>query len=198
MGSNERLKDVAIAAGFDRFILLIPLNRGEWSPFGLKYCNRAENGAGQPLDNDDKVRAEPSMKVCADVIEALIGLVFVEFGYEQCVKVACELGLSFSCGNVYNLCRKWSDISPEPDLVSFACDFVGVESFFKPHLLVEATTHQTCLHKPAPSYQRLEWIGDAVLCLAAREWLFRREEMLNVPKLVVLETTLVCNESLGK
>lgn len=192
MGSNDRLKEIAKAAEFDKFILLRPLNRSKWYPPGLKYCE--VNDASREASTDDDARqADPSNKVCADVIEAIIGLVFIEFGYDQCSKVAEEIGASSSAGHMVDVCRKWADdMLPAQDLVSFACKFVGVQTFHNPRLLVEATTHQSCLHKPVPSYQRLEWVGDAVLCLAAREWLFRREEVLSVPKLVVLETTLVC------
>jgi len=198
MGSNDRLKDIASAAGFDKFILLRPLNRAEWSPFGLRYCGVDENGNQDILCNDDNVqKREPSNKMRADVIEALMGLIFIEFGYEQCAKVAHEMRLSLPADIADNICRTWCSISPDQDLVSFAVNFVGGTRFHNPCLLVEATTHQSCLHKPVPSYQRLEWVGDAVLCLAAREWLFRREEQLPVSKLVVLETTLVCNESLA-
>lgn len=197
MGSNDRLKDIAKAAGFDSFILLHPLNRGEWCPFGLRYRDRGDSSEQPPLSDDSTKDKCPSKKVCADVIEALLGLIYIEFGYEQCVNVACEMGLSIGSGNNENAGRSWSDIRPGPNLVSFAYDFVGVAKFFNPNLLVEATTHHTCLHKPVPSYQRLEWVGDAVLCLAAREWLFRRQEKLCVSKLVVLETSLVSNESLA-
>lgn len=44
---------------------------------------------------------------------------------------------------------------------------------------------------------KLEWIGDAVLCLAIREWVFKNYPSLQVAELVVLESMLVCNETLA-
>ena len=175
------------------------MNRREWYPFGLQYCSAEESQDEQPIcPNADLVCREPSTKVRADVIEALIGLIFIEFGYEQSIKVACELGVSFcSIKNVSTQPRMSDDLPITPSLVSFAQDFLGVTRLSNPQLIVEATTHQSCLHKPVPSYQRLEWVGDAVLCLAIREWLYRREEKLPVSKLVVLEATLECNQSLA-
>lgn len=133
-----------------------------------------------------------SQKVCADVVESIIGLTYLQRGMKDATSVACELGVSFSYGDVDNdESRLWSSQSVDPSLVDFATSFMGVQDFQSPQLLVEATTHQSCLHKPVPSYQRLEWIGDAVLCLAIREWLYRFDSNLTVPKLVVLEVRTI-------
>lgn len=141
----------------------------------------------------------PSQKVCADVVESLLGLVYIRCGKDDAMRVASELGISFTFGNAdadpEN--RTWSETSVDPSLIKFATSFLGVRGFQSPQLLIEAITHQSCLHKPVPSYQRLEWIGDAVLCLSIRDWLFRFDVKLTVPRLVVLETTLECNESLA-
>lgn len=193
MGSNERLHDCAKTTGISNFILLTPLSRGEWKPCGLCYMN-AETGEREC----DFHVINPSQKVCADVIESLIGLVYLHRGMNDAMSVACELGVSFNYGDANDSeNRTWSEPFLDPSLVKFSASFLGVQEFNSPHLLIEATTHQSCLHKPVPSYQRLEWVGDAVLCLAIREWLFRFDSKLTVPKLVVLETTLECNETLA-
>lgn len=140
----------------------------------------------------------PSSKVCADVVESLLGLIYLHCGMSYAVSVARELGLSISQGDTNGRDnREWCEMTVDSTLVEFATSFLGVKEFRRPLLLVEATTHQSCLHKPVPSYQRLEWIGDAVLCLAIREWLYQYDAKLPVPKLVVLETTLECNETLA-
>eukprot|EP00804_Cyclotella_cryptica_P016705 CCRYP_002011-RB/>CCRYP_002011-RB protein AED:0.04 eAED:0.04 QI:412/1/1/1/0.83/0.85/7/239/1584 len=191
MGSNERLCNCAKITGIADFILLAPLTRAEWKPCGLRHLTRAV------VEDDDNVRLmKPSDKVCADVIESLIGIIFLHHGIHSSMSVACELGISFNYGDADDTVT-WSDLSVDSKLIDFAASFLGVERFQSPQLLVEATTHQSCLHKPVPSYQRLEWIGDAVLCLAIREWLFRFDAKLAVPRLVVLEATLECNESLA-
>jgi dsRNA-specific ribonuclease len=191
LGSNQRLCNCANVTGIVNFILLAPLSRAEWKPCGLRYLKQAE------IEDDDNLRlTTPSDKVCADVIESLIGIIFLRHGINVSMSVACELGISFNYGDADDTIT-WSDLSVDSTLIDFAASFLGVEKFQSPQLLVEATTHQSCLHKPVPSYQRLEWIGDAVLCLAIREWLFRFDANLTVPRLVVLETTLECNESLA-
>ena len=198
MGSNDRLRDAAKAAGIDAFILITPLSRSDWTPCGLRCCDAHGIGSNQPAivsNVDTPDQPKPSDKVCADVVEAILGLVYIKSGLEVAMEVACELGVSFAHGDA-EVRRKWSNVYVDKSLTSFANDFLGI-TFNNTQLVAESTTHQSCLHKPLPSYQRLEWVGDAVLCLAAREWLFCREENLSVAKLVVLETTLVCNEALA-
>ncbi len=203
MGSNDRLKDAAKASGIGEFILIEPLRRNCWKPCGLRLFNACQgtHDTERPVfmkkcDILDEIL--PSEKVYADVVEAILGLIYIKFGIKESRTVACELGVSFPHDHmpVHNI---YGDVHVDQALLSFARDFLGVENFNNKQLLVEATTHQTCLHKPVPSYQRLEWVGDAVLCLAAREWLFCRDEnnLTSVGELVALESTLVCNEALA-
>mmetsp|Transcript_20591 Transcript_20591/g.46723 ORF Transcript_20591/g.46723 Transcript_20591/m.46723 type:complete len:353 (+) Transcript_20591:2-1060(+) len=71
-------------------------------------------------------------------------------------------------------------------------------TFNRPKLVSEAFTHPSAINASVPSYQRLEWIGDAVLCLCTREWLFRElGEDAKLGDLVVAEGALVSNETLG-
>lgn len=194
MGSNDRLHECAKVTGVSDFILLTSLGRSEWRPCGLCCINEK---TGEKYDHIQTMH--PSQKVCADVVESLLGLVYIRCGKDDAMRVASELGISFTFGNAdadpEN--RTWSETSVDPSLIKFATSFLGVRGFQSPQLLIEAITHQSCLHKPVPSYQRLEWIGDAVLCLSIRDWLFRFDVKLTVPRLVVLETTLECNESLA-
>ena len=193
MGSNDRLQECSKITGISDFIFLTPLGRREWGPCGLRCINPETD------EKDDHIQITPSPKVCADVVESLLGLVFIQCGMDDAMSVASELGISFSFSDADagTENRTWSETCVDQSLIEFATSFLGVQEFHSPQLLVEAITHQSCLHKPVPSYQRLEWIGDAVLCLSIREWLFRFDEKLTVPKLVVLETTLECNESLA-
>ena len=52
--------------------------------------------------------------------------------------------------------------------------------FKNPKLLLEARTHPSALHPPVPSYQRLEWVGDAVIELVTRTWLYHVFPFLSV------------------
>ncbi len=43
----------------------------------------------------------------------------------------------------------------------------------------------------------IEWFGDAVLCMFARDWIYKQFPDLDVGELVILEATIVCNETLA-
>ena len=83
------------------------------------------------------------------------------------------------------------------DLIKMSKLFLDKYHFDCPDIIMEALTHPSCIHKEVPCYQKLEWVGDAVLCLAAREWVYKKYPGLFVAELVVIETTLVCNETLA-
>mmetsp|Transcript_4940 Transcript_4940/g.14103 ORF Transcript_4940/g.14103 Transcript_4940/m.14103 type:complete len:664 (-) Transcript_4940:96-2087(-) len=193
MGCNERLSKAARSAGIERFILTMPLARGLWAPNGFVRREREES---EPSISDKVVNSdciEPSMKVCADVVEALLGLIYTQFGYKASAEVAEMLLISPSVimESDGTLALPISfDRSNEAEL------FVG-HHFGRESLAKEALTHGSYQSTDVPSYQKLEWVGDAVLCLAVREWAFVTYPTLPVADLVTIETTVVCNETLA-
>jgi len=126
-------------------------------------------------------------------------MMYVGFGYEACVKVAEELGISLPMDEP--LGQRDSDISSGfvkgQELLPVADRFLNIQKFEKPELLKEALTHPSSIYEDVPCYQKLEWIGDAVLCLAMRSWVYRTYPGLDVAELVILESMLVCNETLA-
>ena len=197
MGCNERLKCAAESAGIDKFILTTPLARGMWVPNGFLSKIRKED-----IESSSDLLAESdlivlSTKVCADVVEALLGLVYIKFGYEAAGEVAGDLRISL------NKIQKPTDPFPSvmAQLNEFSQQaveiFLGGHKFRNPALVKEALTHPSCLYTDVPSYQKLEWVGDAVLCLVAREWVYKNYTELSVGNLVIIETTIVCNETLS-
>ena len=190
MGCNDRLTNICESAGIDPFILTFPFGRGLWKPPGLY----------RPLHDKYEMLSQvafvPTNKEKADVIESLLGLVYLKFGYEASVNVGIELCISVPFAK-----RRLSVInkkSVSKDLVEFSKKFLGITSTFTTTLLAEATTHPSCtIRRGHPSYQRLEWVGDAVLCLFAREWVYNEYTDFDVKQLIKLETILICNETLA-
>ncbi len=102
--------------------------------------------------------------------------------------------------------KKQSSISPE-----FAADLNRLESeigyhFKNPNLLERALTHSSySAQKELPfSYERLEFLGDAVLQLTVSEYLFKQHPHLNEGTLTKYRTILVngnylaeCAEAIG-
>ena len=192
MGSNDRLKDVAQSAGFSTFILTKALGRGVWVPSGLEpYINQIED------EDCDVLDFKPSHKVQADVIESLLGLVYLYSGIETTKLMSEQLGILTREGCEPSVSITYKDVHVGKELINFANLFLDKAIFSHVSLLKEALTHPSLIHSEVPSYQRLEWIGDAVLCLAAREWVFKTYLNLSVKHLVVMETSLVCNETLA-
>ena len=155
------------------------------------------------VDENKKSRDmfKPSNKVCADMIESLLGIVYLHFGYLASMEVAEQLGVSLPAkldseyeSGVANVTVSKSD---EERLKKVTTTLMGKSQFNRTDVLLEAVTHPSCVHEEVPCYQRLEWVGDAVLCLAAREWVYLQYPQLKVAELAVIETTLVCNETLA-
>jgi dsRNA-specific ribonuclease len=185
LGSNKELTEKCKYFSIDRFILTAPLSRGQWTPSSLEMAS-----SGKPKS------PLPSEKVCADVIEALLGLAYREKGYALALKVADELRLTVPWSDDIRVEGGRKEAS-NPKLAKVAIDFTGYERFHRSILVEEAFTHPTSLHPETSSYQRLEWIGDAVLCLAAREWLFEEFPDTPVGDMVLMEASLVANETLA-
>ena len=62
----------------------------------------------------------------------------------------------------------------------------------------ESFTHPTNLSTTSNlSFQRIEWIGDAVLRLAIRKWIYKKFPDLELGNMVLLEASLVCNKTLA-
>lgn len=89
------------------------------------------------------------------------------------------------------------EIPPKSNLLEAATSFTGQKVFKRCELVEEAFTHPTAMHPVTPSYQRLEWVGDAVLCLAVREWIFNTFPGADVGQMVAMEASLVANETLA-
>ena len=203
----------------DNFIIATPLARGRWLPGHLDYTEGTEVKRADPLRG----------KVFADVIESILGLAYMEFGWTVTLKVADELQvtgkkncearnhyvsfsslfLSHEIDSPHPVVHQpnevpWDEIERErnqtsvkPELLDAVRDCAGYENFNYPELAEEAFTHPSALHPSVPSYQRLEWVGDAVLCLAAREWIYKHFLHLRLGDMVVMEAALVANETLA-
>jgi endoribonuclease Dicer len=189
--TNQYLANACRRIGFDKFVFTTQLARGEWMPHNLELYYR---------DEEDRIvtgsETQPSMKVFADFIEALLGLVHIRFGYEAAKKVGLECGVllpqgASGSGSTYSITG-----DPRHQLYSSAQNMTG-RSFQHPGLIEEAFTHPSAVHEEVPSYQRLEWMGDAVLCIAIREWIFLTYPDMLLGEMATLEAAIVSNEVLG-
>jgi dsRNA-specific ribonuclease len=148
--SNQRLARTALDEGLDVFILTEGFQSKKWTPPLIS----------ETLGRADEPR-EVSMKMLADVVEALIGAAYVDG----------DLALAKKCLHVF--IPEMRIETPRPSrvlptqgsthLTLRAEKVIGYEFHTKIRLL-ESLTHPACEHDlKVESYQRLEFLGDAVL-----------------------------------
>ncbi|RAL11945.1 putative RNA helicase/RNAse III [Aspergillus homomorphus CBS 101889] len=150
---NHRLARAALDAGLDAFIINKAFTPRKWS--APLISEKLAYAAG---------RRTMSMKVLADVVEALIGAAYLDGGFEKahaCIRrFLPEINLKH---------LGTQSVPPaEPHTQHTVNDAKLKErigyAFKDPSLLVEALTHPSCGHDASTqSYQRLEFLGDAVL-----------------------------------
>lgn len=185
MGSNNRLIGICQHFELGRFVMSENLARGQWLP--------------SLLDFRDGLRVEQtnSGKIYADVMESILGLINVEFGYDAALAVGDELQLTVP----------WKE-RPVADAIELASGHVqfwdslvsrttGYTSIRSSDLFAEAFSHASGGYPNVSSYERLEWTGDAILCLAVRQWIWHYFPDADLRKMVTLEGAIISNEALA-
>jgi dsRNA-specific ribonuclease len=154
--SNGFLARATLAAGLDKFVITKRFTGAKWSP---RY-------AADALAATAPLRSNKSSKLIADVVESLIGVGYVVGGLPK----------AFACVQTLLPLEKWTPVpkaittlyqaAPKgPQVTNFAVlePLIGY-TFTKKMLLLEALTHASYTGPNARcSYERLEFLGDAVL-----------------------------------
>lgn len=162
------------------------LARGQWLPSCLDF----KEGSILP-----SVSATNG-KLYADVIESILGLVYLKFGYKAAKDVGDELKVTFTSSE-FPHDEPTSQPNVDIHLIECVRRATGYASFQRLELLEEAFAHPSAGNPNVSSYERLEWVGDAVLCLAAREWIWNNFSELELSEMVTMESALVSNEALS-
>lgn len=151
---NASLSRAALKAGVDRYILAQKFTGNKWGPPLLN--------AGQ-TDNKTETR---STKTLADVVEALIGASFVDQGLSgalACIRIFLPGEQWLPHQSIHlSLYQNTPQLTSLPAYLSQAQELIGY-TFNNPALLLEALTHSSYTTTDSLSYERLEFIGDAVL-----------------------------------
>lgn len=151
---NKRLARAALATGLDQFILINRFTPRKWDAPMISKKRNLEPG-----------KRRLSAKVLADVVEALIGAAYMDGGMHKAQ--AClhrflpEIDIFTAQMNLYPGSYEGSDSKlVDPQRVAHVIGY----SFQTPAYLTEALTHPSCEHDmTTQSYQRIEYLGDAVL-----------------------------------
>lgn len=154
--SNANLARSALSAGLDKYILTKAFTGHKWRPHYISSL----------LTPQPPQTRQMSTKTLADVVESLIGAAYLDGGFPKAL--ACLQTLLPS--------TPWTPIpqlhstlhatytSPHP----LPAPFMPIQrllnhTFTTPTLLLEALTHPSHLTRTSTSYQRLEFLGDALL-----------------------------------
>lgn len=183
--SNGRLAQAAIDTGLDEFIITKAFTGKKWRPLYVSQC--------QKRPEDSLGGREMSTKVLADVVESLIGASMLSGGLSSAI--ACMTiflpevhyqSLEALQQSLFNAAptnlKLYSQLKPLKDMLGY--------TFTKPSLLNEAMTHASCSYGTA-SYERLEYLGDAILDYIITTKIFSHEPALTHVQMHRLRTALV-------
>ena len=158
--SNGRLALAAQEAALDKYILTKPFTGKKWKPLSSARFEESETTQQRKM----------STKTLADVVEALIGAAFLNGGFTMalsCLKVILpEVSWLPLAERNHMLLRATCGT---PQSLTIPSNFTSLESllghtFGSKLVLLEAVTHPSHFSIPStPSYQRLEYLGDALL-----------------------------------
>ncbi|MCJ1389575.1 Dicer-like protein 2 [Xylographa bjoerkii] len=157
----------------------------------------------KPLYNEDLLQSQPaktqemSTKTLADVVEALLGAAFVDGGYSK-VLACLSIFLPDISWRSLSDCREVLHKVAIPNESSlFPHHYCRLETlinyrFNTKSLLLEALTHPSHLGPDeTPSYQRLEFMGDALLDAIITTRVFQHRSSLKPFRMHLLRTALV-------
>ncbi|KAL5339158.1 ribonuclease III domain-containing protein [Aspergillus crustosus] len=156
---NQCLAKVAVEAGLDGFVITQKMSH--------RYCRIPLVSRKSESGRYATAKRDLAAKTLADVVEALIGAAYVDGGpvlARVCIqRLLPEISLGI-CDTAA------AEPKPKPSLSSDSLVEDRLQTllryqFLNKSLLVEALTHPSCAQAPNPttSYQRLEFLGDAVL-----------------------------------
>ncbi|XP_028190186.1 dicer-like protein 4 isoform X5 [Glycine soja] len=137
-------------------------------------------------------------KTIADVVEALVGAFLVDSGFKAAIAFLSWIGIQvdFEASQVVDICiasASYSPLSSEVDIPSLEGK-LG-HHFFHKGLLLQAFVHPSYNKLGGGCYQRLEFLGDAVLDYLITSYLFSAYPKLKPGQLTDLRSLSVNNKA---
>ncbi|KAJ7781333.1 hypothetical protein B0H16DRAFT_1658943 [Mycena metata] len=200
--SNSTLFHSSHSAGLPAYVQSRPFSIKSWQPPNFRTSEE-----GQTTADSNRHRKENEQrlgdKVVADVAEAILGAAYLSGGNETALMAAKALHIQLP--NV----EKWSDFGRKllipPPMISAklkpgalqAMENIIKRKFKHPHLLAQALTHASVSDYQRVSYERLEFIGDAILEFLVIRHIFERDQNLTPGALTLLKGAMVSNSALA-
>lgn len=211
---NKNLFNHAIKNEYFKFIRSRAFSRRTWYPEGLNLLE-GKGAKGGELHFD--ATHALGDKTVADVCEAMIGAAFMTHfrtGYDSSSQMDEPVkAVSTFVNNPNHAMRRWADYYHDYTLPTYQttpstasqrdlADKVELEHnyhFKYPRLLRSAFQHPSIPHtwEGIPSYQRLEFLGDALLDMTAVTYLFNKHPTRDAQWLTEHKMAMVSNKFLG-
>ena len=185
-------------------------NRTTWYPEGL--IQTKGRGLKSGLEHP-KIYQDLGKKTIADISEAIIG---ASYQASRHLPDRFDMGLKAITQLVrddFHPVLRWSEIAPlykpqswqmqmnDPlanDLAAKVEAAVNIDYHFRqPRLVRSALTHASDMNSPVPDYQRLEFLGDAVLDMVSISWMFNKYADKNPQWLTEHKMAMVSNKFLA-
>ncbi|KAH9603173.1 hypothetical protein KSS87_008418 [Heliosperma pusillum] len=142
-----------------------------------------------------------SKKTIADVIEALVGAYLVDSGFKAAIAFLRWIGIDVEF-EVSQVCRAWTESASFMSLAD-RIDFENIEGilghqFAHRGLLLQAFVHPSYNRHRGGCYQRLEFLGDAVLDYLITSYLYSVFPDLKPGQFTDLRSSLVNNRTFAR
>ncbi|KAJ7118771.1 hypothetical protein C8R44DRAFT_841231 [Mycena epipterygia] len=131
-----------------------------------------------------------------DCMEATLGASFVTGGIEMALHTGRALGLDFGGPAPWGIRYSTRETSPVPRMFCGLEESLGY-SFRSGKLLVEALTHSSFDNQTTNSYERLEFLGDAILDLVVIDYMYRKFPDATSDQLAWPRTRAICASALA-
>lgn len=152
---------------------------------------------------DDNITQWLGDKTIADVAEAIIGAAYLSGGRDVALRVIKTLRLPVADVEQWEDFRRKalappSNVTPRlrGGTLSAVEGIIGV-SFKYPHLLSQALTHGSIHGYENTCYERLEFLGDAVLDFLVVRHVFNRDDHMSPGAMTLLKSAMVSNSALA-
>ncbi|KAI9494240.1 hypothetical protein BDB00DRAFT_928356 [Zychaea mexicana] len=199
---NRALYRAAKRLRIYRYVTSHAFNRRYWRPHHFV----------SPNDNPETLKELRghmlSDKTLADIVEASLGAAYLSAGLEGGLHTAIQMQIPF------DEIKQWSDLQPtyinSRSKVPARAEIKALRSvsvprvqeiagyvFNTPLLIVEALTHASLPNSTAPCYQRLEFLGDAILDFLVIRYLYKTYPYADPGLITDIKDSCVNNHVLG-